>query len=121
MRTLSLRSRSGRLLRIFWVDFWVALAWIFFRAGSFAGLSRFLKVLFSGNFQISSAALFALRGRVYFLFCVLSVALLACSYAFPRDCRFVTNRAKYLYILVCMAAIVLFAGPSGGEFIYFRF
>lgn len=114
-------SRTGRLLRVFWIDFWVAFAWIFFRAGSFDGLSRFLKVLFSGNFQISPAALFALRGRVYFLACILSVALLAFSYVFPRDCRFVTNRGKYLYILGCMAVIVLFAGPSGGEFIYFRF
>ena len=71
--------------------------------------------------RVSSAALFAMRGRVHFLFCVLSVGLLALSYAFPRDCRFLTNRARYMYVLGCMAAIVLFAGPSGGEFIYFRF
>ena len=116
-----LGTRSGRFLRIVWVDLWVAFAWIFFRAGSFDGLSRFLKVLFAGDFRVSSAALFAMRGRDHFLFCVLSVGLLALSYAFPRDCRFVTNRAKYMYVLGCMAAIVLFAGPSGGEFIYFRF
>ena len=114
-------SRLGMVLRILWVDVCVAFAWIFFRAGSFAELSRYFKVLLSGRFQTSSTALFAALGPMHFLFCILSVALLVFSYIFPRDCRFVTNRAKCLYVLGCMSVIVLFAGPSGGEFIYFQF
>jgi len=114
-------SRMGIVTRVLWVDVWVAFAWIFFRAGSFAELTRYMKVLFSGRFQTSSMALFAALGPMHFAACLLSVALLAFSYRFPRDCRFATNRAKCLYVLGCMTAIVLLAGPSGGEFIYFQF
>lgn len=114
-------SRMNVVLRVIWVDIWVAFAWIFFRAGSFADLSRYMKTLFACNFKTSSMALFAAMGPMTFIFCLAAVALLAFSYVFPRDCRFATNRAKFLYVLSCMVAIVLFAGPSGGEFIYFQF
>ena len=109
------------VLRVIWVDIWVAFAWIFFRAGSFADLSRYMRTLFACNFKTSTMALFAAMGPMTFVFCLVAVALLAFSYVFPRDCRFATNRAKFLYVLSCMVAIVLFAGPSGGEFIYFQF
>lgn len=114
-------SRAGVILRVIWVDVCVAVAWIFFRAGSFEGLSRYMKTLFACNFKTSSMVLFAAMGPMTFAFCLVSVALLVVSYMFPRDCRFATNRAKCLYVLGCMSAIVLFAGPSGGEFIYFQF
>ena len=114
-------ARPGIIFRVFFVYVCVTFAWIFFRAGSFTELLRYLKVLFSGHFQTSTMALCAALGPMHFLFCILSVVLLILSYLFPRDCRFVTNRSKCLYVLGNMMAIVLLAGPSGGEFIYFQF
>lgn len=114
-------SRFRFFLQIVSVDIGVSFAWIFFRAGSFEELWRYMKVLFSCNFKTTSMALFAANGPMHFLFCIAAVTLLAFSYAFPRDCRFATNRARFLYVLGCMVAIVFLAVPSGGEFIYFKF
>ena len=111
----------SRLISGVWVNAWVVLAWIFFRASSFENLRTYLKVLFSCKLGTSSMALFAALGPITFMFSLVAVGLLFLSYAFPRDCRFASNRARVLYILGCIMAIVLFAGPSGGEFIYFQF
>lgn len=111
----------GILAQMFLVNVGVAFAWIFFRAGSFEELARYMTVLFSGKFQTSAMALFAAMGPMHFFWCLIAVLLLAVSYCFPRDCRFETNRSRLLYILGCITAIVLFAGPSGGAFIYFQF
>ena len=115
---------SGRLARVvktIGIDLCVVFAWIFFRAGSFGQLTRYLKVLFSFKLKTTPMALFAAMGPMTFLFCWIAVGLLAASYLTPRDCRFKTLRARLCYIVCCMVAIVWFAAPSGGEFIYFQF
>ncbi len=114
-------SRITAVLQILSVNVGVAFAWIFFRAGTFEGLARYMKVLFSLKLKTSLMALFAAMGPMHFLFCLIAIGLLALSYACPRDCRFATNRGRVMYIVACMTAIVFLAGPNSGEFIYFKF
>lgn len=111
----------GHFLKVIGVDVCVCFAWIFFRAGSFEKLGLFMKSLFGGKFYTTTTGLYAQLGPMMFLFCWIAVALLALSYLMPRDCRFVTNRAKVLYVMTCAVVIIVFAVPSGGEFIYFQF
>ena len=103
------------------VNLGVVFAWIFFRAGSFELLARYMKVLFSCQFKTSMMALCAAMGPMTFAFCWIAVGLLAASYLMPRDCQFKTLKARVGYIVCCVVAIVWFAAPSGGEFIYFQF
>lgn len=114
-------SRWTLVAKTIGIDLCVVFAWIFFRAGSFGQLTRYLKMLFSFKLKTTPMALFAAMGPMTFLFCWIAVGLLAASYLTPRDCRFKTLRARLCYIVCCMAAIVWFAAPSGGEFIYFQF
>ena len=60
-------------------------------------------------------------GPVVFAFCLAAVGLLALSYLAPQDCAFKSVRGRFAFSLACLAAIVFFAGPAGGEFIYFQF
>lgn len=114
-------SGFRRVLKLVGVFVGVAFAWIFFRAGSFELLVRYLKVLFAFHFKTSMMALCAAMGPLTFVFCCVSVGLLAASYLMPRDCRFKTHRAQMAYLMMCAVVIVLFSVPSGGEFIYFKF
>lgn len=109
------------ILKALFVNFGVVFAWIFFRAGSFELLARYMKVLFSCQFKTSMMALCAAMGPMTFAFCWIAVGLLAASYLMPRDCQFKTLKARVGYIVCCVVAIVWFAAPSGGEFIYFQF
>lgn len=80
-----------RVIKSFGVFVGVVFAWIFFRAGSFELLARYMKVLFSGQFKTTMMALCAANGPLALLFCVIAVSLLALSYLLPRDCRFQTQ------------------------------
>lgn len=108
-------------MKILVVDIGVAFAWIFFRAGSFEKLTRFMKSLFAFNFKMTSMGLFGQLGPMTFLFIWIAVGLLILSYLCPRDCKFGSNRQSTFFLLVTIFAITFFAVPSGGEFIYFQF
>ena len=114
-------SRFGNFLRGLFVFVGVSFAWIFFRARTFGDLGVYLRRLFSCQFPSSQMQLCAALGPMTFVFCWIAVGLLALSYLAPRDCAFKTPWGKVLYALLCLAAIVFLACPSGGEFIYFQF
>ena len=99
----------------------IAFAWIFFRAQSYENLKAFMTILFSGGFHTTMTQLFAQQGPMTFLYCWISVGLLALSYLTPIDCQFKTIKGKFLFTIACAAAIVFMGMPSGGEFIYFQF
>jgi D-alanyl-lipoteichoic acid acyltransferase DltB (MBOAT superfamily) len=110
-----------RVCSILLVNIGVIFAWIFFRAGSFAALSNYLKVMFSGNFNTTFMGLCAGQGPMVLMFCILSVLLLGASYLCPRDCQFRSLKAKFIFTVITIAAIVFMGMPTGGEFIYFQF
>lgn len=96
-------------------------AWIFFRAGTIDNAIVYLKALFRCKFETSLMALCAGIGPMQFGFCLVAAGLLGLSYCGPRDCRYVTCRSAFVFIMLCIASIVFLGMPSGGEFIYFRF
>jgi D-alanyl-lipoteichoic acid acyltransferase DltB (MBOAT superfamily) len=110
-----------RITSILFVNIGVVFAWIFFRAGSFASLSNYLKVMFSGNFNTTLMGLCAGQGPMTLMFCFFSVSLLGVSYLCPRDCQFRALKAKFVFTVVTIAVIVFMGMPTGGEFIYFQF
>lgn len=103
------------------VDIGVALAWILFRAGSLDKAISYLKALFACNFKTTLMALCAGQGPMTFLFCCIAATLLLLSYVALRDCRFKTMHGRFLFVSLCVAAIVFCGMLSGGEFIYFQF
>lgn len=115
------RTLITRICSILLVNIGVVFAWIFFRAGSFASLSNYLKVMFSGDFNTTLMGLCAGQGPMVLMFCILSVLLLGASYLCPRDCQFRSLKAKFVFTVVTIAAIVFMGMPTGGEFIYFQF
>ena len=110
-----------RVFSVLVVNLGVVFAWIFFRAGTFASLSNYLKVMFSGDFNTTLMGLCAGQGPMVLLFCLVAVILLCVSYLCPRDCLFKSLWAKFIFTVVTIAAIVFMGMPTGGEFIYFQF
>ena len=115
------RGIFGRVVSVIGVNVAVVFAWIFFRAENFAALTKYMKVLFSGEFATSMMGLCASMGPMVFAVCILAVVLLALSYCCPRDCAFKTLKARFVFTVACAAAIAFIGMPSGGEFIYFQF
>ena len=99
----------------------VCFAWIFFRAKTFGELFDYLTVLFSFRLPHTLMQLCAGIGPVGFAFCLLVVGLFLLSSRLPRDGECVRPRGRILASLAYLVAIVFFACPSGGEFIYFQF
>lgn len=118
-------KKSGTLLThimgVVTTDVLVCLAWIFFRARSFADARCIFSSIFTGGTELTMSRLFATLGPVSFLFSLIAIALLFVSYAMPRDCQFKTLRGHWLFTATCVAAILIFGAPVGGEFIYFQF
>jgi len=112
---------GAKALSIAVVDAGVVFAWIFFRAGSIGAAKDYLAVLFSGRLNASLMAICAGLGPMQFGFCLVAAGLFLACALLPRDCAFHRVRARYLFIVAAVAAIVLIGMPSGGEFIYFRF
>lgn len=111
----------ARVLGIVTTDILVCLAWIFFRARSFEDARSVFAAIFTSCTDLTTTRLFATLGPVSFLFSLIAIGLLFLSYATPRDCRFKTLRSHWLFTVVCIAAILIFGAPVGGEFIYFQF
>ena len=111
----------GRVASVVGVNIAVAFAWIFFRAHSFADLSKYMNVLFSGKFTTSMMGLCAGLGPMVFVACIIAIVLLAVSYCCPRDYAFKTLAARFIFTIACVASIAFIGMPSGGEFIYFQF
>lgn len=108
-------------VNLFLVNVCVVFAWIFFRAKSFADVREYLGVIAEGRFASSLMALCAGIGPMAFAFCVMAIGLLGLSYLTPRDCRFKTRWAQWLFCAATVLAIVYLGRPAGGEFIYFQF
>lgn len=123
-RLCGIRKDCGivsRIMSVAVVNIGVAFAWIFFRAGTIDRAIGFLKALFRCKFETSLMALCAGLGPVQFGFCIIAASIFVTSVFCPHDCGFKGLRAKYLFTLACVAAIIFIGMPSGGEFIYFRF
>lgn len=114
-------SLLSRVASVILVDSGVTFAWIFFRAGTLGNAVVFLKALFRCKCQTSLMALCAGLGPVQFGFCVIAAGLFLASALCPRDCLFKHIGSRFLFVVLCAAAIVFIGMPSGGEFIYFRF
>jgi len=99
----------------------VCFAWIFFRAKTFGELYDYLKTLFAFRLPGSIMQLCAGVGPMVFAFCLVAVGLFLLSAFLPRDGEGVRLRGSILIALAYIVAIVFFACPSGGEFIYFQF
>lgn len=112
---------ASRIISVAVVNVGVVFAWIFFRAGTIDKAIGFLKALMRCRFETSLMALCAGLGPVQFGFCLIAAALFVASAFCPRDCGLNGIKAKYLFTLACIAAIIFIGMPSGGEFIYFRF
>ena len=110
-----------RFASVVGVNVAVIFAWIFFRAGDFAGLVKYMNVLFSARFKTSMMQLCAANGPMTFAFCIAAVLLLGLSYCCPRDFMFKTLKARFAFTVACVAAIAFMGMPGGGEFIYFQF
>ena len=121
MGVVNCSNTSCRVASVIVVNIAVAFAWIFFRAGDFTGLAKYMNVLFSAHFKTSMMQLCAANGPMVFVFCMVAVALLAVSYCCPRDFEFKTVKARFGFTIACVAAIVFMGMPGGGEFIYFQF
>lgn len=118
---LDLKTRIGQVLSGLFVYCGVCLAWVLFRANDLPTLKRFCGLLFGGDFSCAPMALFAGIGPLMFGSCLLAIGLLALSYLLPLDCRVQSLRGRFAFVAGCIAALVFFGMPSGGEFIYFRF
>ena len=103
------------------VNLGAVLAWVFFRAGTIGEAVVYLKATFRCHFSTSLMALCAGLGPMQFGFCLVAVLLLLLSYIVPPDCRLKTTAGRFVFAMLCVAAIVFLGMPSGGEFIYFRF
>lgn len=114
-------GRMSRFVSIAFVDLGVTLAWVLFRAGSVECAKKFLGVMFAFKLKTSLMALCAGIGPMAFLFCLIAASLLVVSHFVPDDCKFSSNRSKITFVVACIAAIVFFGMPAGGEFIYFQF
>lgn len=110
-----------RVLSVTLVNLGVVFAWIFFRAGTMGNAIHFLRAMFRCKFETSLMALCAGLGPVQFGFCVIATSLFTLSTFCPRDCRFSSIGSRFVFIVICIVAIVFIGMPSGGEFIYFRF
>lgn len=110
-----------RVLSVAFVNLGVIFAWIFFRAGTMGNAIYFLRALFRCKFETSLMALCAGLGPLQFGLCVIAAGLFTLSAFFPRDCGFASTGSRFVFIVLCITAIVFIGMPSGGEFIYFRF
>ena len=99
----------------------VCFAWIFFRAKTFGELFDYLKALFAFRLPHSMMQLCAGIGPVAFAFCLIAVGLFILSARLPHDGAPARLRGRVFASLAYISAIVFFACPSGGEFIYFQF
>lgn len=110
-----------RFISVLAVNMGVVFAWIFFRAHSLANLKEYLTALFTGGFNTTLLGLCASRGPMTFAACLIASGLIGFSYLGPRDCLYKTFRARFLFVVACIASIVFLGMPAGGEFIYFQF
>lgn len=110
-----------RFVSVVGVNIAVIFAWIFFRAGDFTNLVKYMNVLFSTRFKTSLMQLCAANGPMTFAFCIAAVFLLGISYCCPRDFAFKTLKSRFVFTIACVAAIAFMGMPGGGEFIYFQF
>ena len=115
------QAQWSQLLSVLGVNVCVIFAWIFFRANTFATLKTYLAMMFGGRFETTMMALCAGQGPMVFAVCVLAILLLGASYLCPGDMNFKTCKARVLFSIACIAAIMFLGMPSGGEFIYFQF
>lgn len=113
--------RLTRLASIAIVNIGVVFAWILFRAGSFECARSFFEALFACKMKTSLMALCASIGPISFLFCLVVATLFCITHLIPDDCKFMRNRSKVSFVVACIATIVFFGMPAGGEFIYFQF
>lgn len=111
----------AKAISILAVDIGVVFAWIFFRAGTINGALGYLKAICRCKWDTSLMAWCAGLGPMQFGFCIVAATLFILSAFCPRDCGFATTRAKFIFSILCIAAIVFIGMPSGGEFIYFKF
>lgn len=110
-----------RFVSVVGVNIAVIFAWIFFRAGDFTNLVKYMNVLFSTRFKTSLMQLCAANGPMTFAYCLAAVFLLGISYCCPRDFAFKTLKSRFFFTIACVAAIAFMGMPGGGEFIYFQF
>lgn len=96
----------------------VSVAWIVFRAPTFAVLCEFFRTIATG---VWTAPHGRLEGLVFYLTPYALIGLLWLSSLLPFDCAYKTLRARLIFIMGGITLIVFLGLPCGGEFIYQRF
>ena len=96
----------------------ISIAWVFFRAPSFATVVEFFCTIVSGAWGFPDGRV---DGMVFYLTPYLLISLLGISVYLPVDCEFKSTRKRCLFVVACIAFIVFLGIPCGGEFIYQRF
>ena len=96
----------------------VSLAWVFFRANSFANLGDFFLTLCKGSWGLPDGRV---DGMIFYLmpYCVTGLSVVLGLMPFERLTKSVSSRFAFIAIAIMLIAFI--GLPCGGEFIYQRF